>query len=217
MELRASTKIDPRALRGSLTIHGLLVAAYLLMVLLPRLSFEFGRTEDIPIEVIDVPRVAPQPLEAAKPKPKTETQKPRAVFGLSKKALTTSNEAAPEAKAGNTLAKEQDDLKLREEDAESLPIPTDDYLVSEMPVLLADFRVPYPPDAKKAGIQGAVLLDLLIDGEGRVRQATVVQGLFASLDEAARRAALELRFRPARVAEKPVAVRIRYAYRFVLE
>ncbi|NDD92485.1 TonB family protein, partial [bacterium] len=124
---------------------------------------------------------------------------------------------APELKSGNTLAKTPDDLRLKDSDADSLPIPTDDYLVSQMPVLISDFRVAYPEDAKKAGVQGAVILELLIDDSGRVRQAQVIQSLLPSLDAAALEAAKKLLFKPARVSEKSVAVRIRYAYRFVLE
>jgi protein TonB len=209
--------LDSRALRGSILIHAGIAALYLLAVVLPRLVSDRGPLEKIDFDVIDAPKVAPQPLEAAPPKPKQEAAKPRSVFGLSRKAITGSDSSAPSSKAGNTLAKEQDQEKLRDDDADSLPIPTDEYLVSQMPVLLSDFRVPYPPDARKAGVQGAVILDLLIDGEGRVRQAAVAQKLFPSLDEAALKAASGLKFKPARVAEKTVAVRIRYAYRFVLE
>jgi protein TonB len=211
-------RLDSRALRGSFLIHASLATAYLLLVILPQLLSGQSRTEVIGFDVIEAPRVAPQPLEAAPPKPEKKAPQPRSVFGLSRKAMTSSSDdSAPTAKAGNTLAKEQDREKLRPDDADSLPIPTDEYLVSEMPVLISDFRVPYPPDARKAGVQGAVILDLLIDGEGRVRQAAVAQKLFPSLDDAALKAASSLKFKPARVAEKTVAVRIRYAYRFVLE
>jgi protein TonB len=211
-------RLDPRALRGSVLIHAALAAAYLLIVILPRLMPDRALPEVIGFEVLEAPRVAPQPLEAAPPKPEKKAPQPRSVFGLSRKAMTSSSdESAPTSKAGNTLAKEQDQEKLRPDDADSLPIPTDEYLVSEMPVLLSDFRVPYPSDARKAGVQGAVILDLLIDGDGRVRQAAVAQKLFPSLDDAALKAASSLKFKPARVADKTVAVRIRYAYRFVLE
>jgi periplasmic protein TonB len=77
--------------------------------------------------------------------------------------------------------------------------------------------VPYPPDAKRLGIQGGVVFDLLIDADGNVRQATLVQGPGHGLDEAARDAVGKLRFKPATIEERPVAVRIRYVYRFVLE
>ena len=211
-----TTFADSRSLSNSLLIHAGLVVAYLVIVFTPRFQINLGATEEVPFEVIEAPRVAPMPLApTAQPKPKAS--QPRAVFGLSRKALTSSDSSAPEAKAGNTLAKTPDDTKLKDSDADSLPIPTDDYLVSQMPVLVGDFRVPYPPDAKKAGIQGAVLMDLLIDAQGRVRQAQVIRPLFPSLDAAALEAAKNLVFKPARVSEQTVAVRIRYAYRFVLE
>lgn len=205
-----------KSLQQSLVIHAALVLAYFLITWAPQISFRSSTTEEIPFEVIEAPRVAPLPLEP-KVKPKLPTSQPRAVFGMSRKAMTSSDSSAPDAKAGNTLAKTPDDTRLKDSDADSLPIPTDDYLVSQMPVLVGDFRVPYPADAKKAGIQGAVLMDLLIDAEGRVRQAQVIKPLFPSLDAAALEAARKLVFKPARVADQSVAVRIRYAYRFVLE
>jgi protein TonB len=220
MSTLSSPLSDPpalfKSLQQSLVIHAALVLAYFLIAWAPQISFRGSSTEEIPFEVIEAPRVAPLPLEpTAKPRP--PANQPRAVFGLSRKAITSSDAGAPDAKAGNTLAKTPDDTKLKDSDADSLPIPTDDYLVSQMPVLIGDFRVPYPPDAKKAGVQGAVLMDLLIDSQGRVRQAQVIKPLFPSLDAAALEAARKLLFKPAFVANQTVAVRIRYAYRFVLE
>lgn len=210
-----TTLADPTSLQRSIAIHLGLAAAVLVAGLAPRLTLHSTRIEEVPFEVIEAPRVAPLPLEPAT-RPKAQTPK-RSVFGLSRKSITTSAPSAPEAKAGNTLAKTPDNQKLRDDDPDALPIPTDDYLVSQMPVLLSDFRVPYPPDARRAGVQGAVLLDLLVDSEGRVREARVLKPLFASLDVAALEAAKKLVFKPARAGDQSVAVRIRYAYRFVLE
>jgi protein TonB len=206
----------PTALRNSLLIHLAIATLAMAVTYAPTLSLRFSPTTEIPFEVIEAPRPAAMPLEP-RALPKPPAPRSRAVFGLSRKSITSSDSAAPEAKAGNTLAKAEDQTTLRDEDADSLPIPTDDYLVSQMPVLVGDFRVPYPADARKAGVQGAVLLDLLIDAEGRVRRAEVLKPLFASLDQAALEAAKKLVFKPARVGEQSVAVRIRYAYRFVLE
>lgn len=209
------TLADTTSIQRSLAIHLGLAAAVLIATLAPRLSLRTVPTEEVPFEVIEAPRMAPLPLEPAS-RPKARTPK-RSVFGLSRKAINTSAPEAPEAKAGNTLAKAPDQQTLREDDPDALPIPTDDYLVSQMPVLLNDFRVPYPPDARRAGVQGAVLLELLVDPQGRVREARVLKPLFASLDVAALEAAKKLVFKPARAGDQSVAVRIRYAYRFVLE
>ena len=175
--------------------------------------------ENVEIETVyENPVSAPLtlPQTQPKPKPKAETQ-PRAVFGQSRNAITSDDASAPEFKAGNTVAKAPDQERLAPSDADSLPIPTEEYLVSRMPELLTDLRAPYPPEARKAGVQGAVIMDLLIDSEGNVREAKLISGPGSGLNEAALEAARKLKFRPALVEKNQVAVRIRYSYRFVLE
>jgi protein TonB len=176
-------------------------------------------TESLDITVIETPKAAPNPLNISKPQPKKEAPKPRAVFGASRKSITAAPQdtSAPEGKAGNTVAKAPDQERLRPEDADSLPIPTEEYLVSEMPSLAQEVRIPYPPEAKQKGIEGPVVMDILIDTQGRVRDAKLLQGPDESLNQAALTAVRGFVFKPARVEDKPVAVRIRYAYRFVLE
>ncbi len=173
--------------------------------------------DTIPMDVIDSPKPALSPLRSlpeARSKPQ-ETPSRRKVFGLTRQAVTDS-ESPVESKAGNTVATEVDQKKLRPEDEEPLPIPADEYLVSRMPELLKEVRV-YPAEAKKKGIQGTVYLDLLIDAQGRVRAAEIIQGVSPELDQAAREAALQFLFKPASMEQKNVAVKIRYAYRFILE
>ena len=189
---------------------------------------ERPQKEIVPITVYDQPVIAANPIRALDLKPKP-TPKPKAkvkarkVFGVSKKAirsqpeLTTPKEPAVNVKAGNTTAIAPDDKILREDDAQSLPIPTADYLVSRMPVLLKELKIPYPPNSKRDGVEGPVVMDLLVDTEGSVRQVELVTGPNEELNGAAVEAAKALKFKPARVEDQPVAVRIRYVYRFVLE
>jgi protein TonB len=174
----------------------------------------------VPFEVIEMPIVASQPLrpaaQQAPPKPTPENKvKPRAVFGASRKSVTSAE--GVDVKAGNTIAKDPDTKQLRAEDEDELPLPTEEYLVSKMPELIEDIRVPYPPEAKKRNVEGAVLVDILIDAAGRVREAVFVEGPGFGLNEAALEAVKRFRFRAAEVDGQPVAVRIRYAYRFVIE
>jgi protein TonB len=164
---------------------------------------------EAPTQAANPIRLQPKPI--APPKP---VQAPRAVFGSATDALKS--DSGLEVKAGNTVAKAQDDLKLRDDDAKSLPIPTEEYLVTKMPTLVGDFRIPYPPEAKKKGVQGPVLMDLLIDTKGVVRQAALLQGPGEGLNEAALEAVKQLKFQPAEVEGKPVSVKIRYSYKFVL-
>jgi protein TonB len=169
------------------------------------------------LDVFESPNVAPLPLtiEEAKPKPQEETPR-KAIFGVSRKSLTEADSNV-EVKAGNTVAKTPDLEKLNPEDETALPIPADEFLVTDMPRLKSEVRIPYPPQAKAANIQGPVVMTLLIDASGQVREAKVVQGPGYGLDEAAVEAIKQFRFEPAKVQSNPVAVRIRYTYRFVLE
>lgn len=177
--------------------------------------------ENVVIEVYENPvassqaQLQPQPV-----KPPEEQQKPpprKAVFGVTRKSLTdSSNEAGAETKAGNTIAKEMDQLQLDPNDDSSLPIPVDDYLVTQMPKIKKEVRAPYPEEAKKNGVEGPVIMDVLIDPTGRVREVIVLSGPGFGLNEAAVQALKQFEFAPARVQEQFVAVKIKYKYTFKL-
>lgn len=73
------------------------------------------------------------------------------------------------------------------------------------PVVQSSTEVPYPPDAHG---DASVVLELVVDAEGHVSSATVVEG-GEPFAEQARRAALQWRFTPAHRGSGPVAARIR--------
>jgi protein TonB len=75
----------------------------------------------------------------------------------------------------------------------------------------------YPETARSQGRQGMVVLDLHIDTEGHVKSVDVVQSGGADFDDAAKRAALLLRFTPAFLGSQRVAVKMRQAIQFKLE
>ena len=140
--------------------------------------------------------------------PVPENKPVREVFGASRNTYTDSSAAdGVEIKKGNTLAKEVDTLKLEESDADSLPTPTEEYLVSDMPVLLSEVRPVYPKEAKEKQLEGNVSLDVLIDDKGNVRQVSVIEGL-ELFRSGAVEAMKKFKFKPARVDGKPVAVGI---------
>jgi protein TonB len=177
---------------------------------------EINAPEDIQnlTEVKEAPKVVlksvNEPVPSAKPA--------REIFGASRDSYTDKTVGAEgvEAKKGNTLAKEMDQTKLLDSDATNLPTPTEEYLVSEMPVPLSEIRPTYPKEAKDKQVEGTVALDVLIDQAGKVRQVSVIEG-----PQVFRASALEAMkkflFRPAKVDGKPVAVRIRYSLNFKLE
>jgi protein TonB len=169
-------------------------------------------SRDVTIDMVEISKPS-APVALTRPKP-AEVPKVHQVYGVSRKALTADQGA--EVKAGNTLAKAPDNETLNPSDADSLPVPTEDYLVTQMPQLEKEIVIPYPPEVKKRGIQGAVTMDLLIDAGGNVRKVDLVDGPDPELNAAAVSAVMGFKFKPAMLQAKPVAVRIRYAYRFVI-
>jgi len=74
----------------------------------------------------------------------------------------------------------------------------------------------YPVIAKKAGIQGAVNIQILVDELGRVVSAQIVSGN-AFLNPAAKEAALRARFTPTTLNGVPVKIQGVITYNFRLE
>lgn len=62
----------------------------------------------------------------------------------------------------------------------------------------------YSTEARNASIEGTVSLELEFTATGEVRVIRIVRGLGYGLDEAARRAALGIRFKPAQSDGRPV-------------
>lgn len=201
----------------SIAIHSLIGFVWVVLWLGRGIDFTKRKVD---FEVIEYPAPRTATLQPTKPIEKPKAPPPeRAVFGVSRKAITATTSApnAAEVKQGNTVAKEQDNLQLNKDDADSLPIPADDFLLTSMPKLKSEVRIPYPPEAKKANVEGPVVMDILIDKEGRVRKVDLIKGPGFGLNEAAVAAVQGFEFSPAKVGEDTVAVKIRYTYRFVLE
>jgi protein TonB len=76
----------------------------------------------------------------------------------------------------------------------------------------------YTDDARAAGVEGTVVLDVVVGPDGRTRDIKVVEGLGHGLTEAAIAALQKCRFSPGERQGQPVAVRLtRFKFRFVLD
>jgi TonB family protein len=106
------------------------------------------------------------------------------------------------------LARGQD--AIREEVKRAAP------KLTRPPRLLKFIPAEYPPEARKRGSQGSVNLVVELNAAGGVQGVSVTSSPDPSLSEAAVRAVRQFRFSPAEVDGKPAAVRIQYAYNFVL-
>lgn len=75
----------------------------------------------------------------------------------------------------------------------------------------------YTDEARAAGVEGTVVVDLVVGASGRTRDIRVVKGLSHGLTEAAVAAVKACRFTPGERQGRPVAVRLRaFKIRFVL-
>src|SRR5512145_478346 len=89
--------------------------------------------------------------------------------------------------------------------------------LTRAPELIELVPAEYPPEAERAGVEGTVVLSVVVGEDGTVRQAEVVDpGPHPALGPAALHAAAQLRFRPAEIDGVPAAVEISFRYDFVL-
>lgn len=99
---------------------------------------------------------------------------------------------------------------------EVLPEP-DEFIAYEEPPTRVVFTPPvYPEIARKAGVEGTVVLHVLVDKEGNIRNVRVIKGLGAGLDEAAIESAKNSKWTPAIQNHRPVAVWVSLPIRFKL-
>jgi TonB family protein len=83
----------------------------------------------------------------------------------------------------------------------------------DAPVPVVHEQPQYPEAAHEAGIQGLVLLHVLVGTDGRVKSVKVIRGV-TGLNEAAIEAAKKWVFKPALSNNKPVAIWIEVPFRF---
>ena len=140
------------------------------------------------------------------------------VFGLNRNSYTDDSKESNgiAVKIGNTTAKASDREILKATDSDSLPEPTEEYLVSQMPKVINEVRPNYPKTAREKQLEGSVVLDVLIDQSGNVRHVAVVESADVFKDEAVN-AMKKFKFSPANINGKAVAVKIRYVIKFKLE
>lgn len=86
----------------------------------------------------------------------------------------------------------------------------------EPPRLLREVKASYTDEARRRGLTGDVLLEIVVRRDGSVGDVTVRRGLGAGLDERAIEAIRQWRFAPARRLGAPVDVIVEVAVEFTL-
>ncbi len=84
------------------------------------------------------------------------------------------------------------------------------------PQIIKKVEPKYPEPAKRAGLEGKVIVKMWVDRDGKVKKVVVLKSDAAVFNEPAIEAAKQFVFAPAYVDNKPVAVWISYPFRFRL-
>ena len=85
------------------------------------------------------------------------------------------------------------------------------------PVLVKEVKPQYTAKAKRAGIEGTVLLDCIVETDGSVGDVTVTKSLDEELDQQAVVAARQWTFQPGKKNGKAVRVQIALEMTFTLK
>ena len=110
-----------------------------------------------------------------------------------------------------------------EEEEEEEPDFSDEIfvVVEQMPEMIGGWEalmkdLKYPPLARQAGLEGMVVVKVVIDETGRPLNPEVAKSVHEILDQAAIEAVLEQRFEPGRQRNRPVRVAMAIPVRFQL-
>jgi protein TonB len=118
-----------------------------------------------------------------------------------------------EGAGGDTLIVAPDALLFGNENDEP---GMDEFVPFQMPPMIVKRVEPiYPELARKAGMQGKIVVKALVDREGRVKKVAPIQG-HEIFHEAATQAVIQWVFKPALQQNEPVAVWVAIPLNFVL-
>jgi protein TonB len=170
------------------------------------------------------PKVHRRKLAVARPQPPKPSPLPSPVppvFGATRESVTAGGSSFG-VPLGNTVAtdpRERGPVKPGKPSVAPPPKPRPAPVrVRVNPRLQKEVRVPYPAKARRLGIEGTVTIQVMVGADGAVKETRLVSGPGFGLDEAARRALLRFRFRPAMGTDgRPMPCWITYRYTFQIE
>ena len=207
---------DRKKLRWALIIAAILHVVILFVPLVEGWQGELKQAEKNKVYVVQQVRFRPPP-------PQQEEQK-----------LEVRKKKVP---IPDPTPDEPEPIRIVEEVQPELDIPLDDTIFGipegppptepEGPIMVGgDVKAPekilapqpqYTEIARKARIQGVVIVQAIIDKEGNVTNVKVLKGLPMGLEEAAVSAIKQWRFRPATLNGKPVTVYYNLTVNFKLQ
>ena len=223
MAIRKNPKADLRKSYGVVVEIGM-IAALLLLILAFRVNLDRGETmefQQIEQEVVQMEEIL-QTKQIQKPPPPPKPPVP--------------------VEVPNDEIIEDDDLDLDasldieeplanlppppppEEDEEPEPEPEPEIfvVVEQMPELIGGLgeiqkKIKYPEIARKAGVEGRVIIQFVVDESGSVSEPAVVRGIGAGCDEEALRVVRQAKFKPGKQRGKSVKVKMSLPITFKLK
>jgi protein TonB len=168
-------------------------------------------------------RIAPTPPpEAPKPPPSEAAEPPKEptppVFGVTVESTVT-GDSAMAVPVGDTVAT-NDRTQRKSAPAPAPPgppafAPVPENYIAEWPHVLHEVKEEMPPEARRLGLEGAVMLRVNLDRHGVVRAVRVVKKAGYGFDERAVKALYQFKFSPAIDKNgQPADFVIPYLYRF---
>ena len=197
VDLRGQYKgVFEKALILSLAIHLFIFLTYTEVEVKPYETI----AKQVVVEVQDIPET--QQLKKLPPPPRPSVP------------IESESEDLPE-----DVTIETTDLRVDVAPPPPPPPMADEFVAYDTPPKLIRLVKPkYPDIARKAGIEGMVILKILVDVDGKVIDARVLKPLGnVGCDEAAVKAAKKCLFEPALQRDKPVKVWVSYPVRFILK
>ena len=109
-----------------------------------------------------------------------------------------------------------------EDEPEPEPEPEIFVVVEQMPELIGGLgeiqkKIKYPEIARKAGVEGRVIIQFIVDEGGNVSEPAVVRGIGAGCDEEALRVVRDAKFKPGKQRGKSVKVKMSLPITFKLK
>jgi protein TonB len=109
-----------------------------------------------------------------------------------------------------------------DEEEEEEPEPEIFVVVEQMPELIGGLgeiqkKIKYPEIARKAGVEGRVFIQFVVDEQGNVQDAAVTRGIGAGCDEEALRVVKQAKFKPGKQRGKSVKVKMSLPITFKLK
>ncbi|MBN1306869.1 MAG: energy transducer TonB [Chitinispirillaceae bacterium] len=171
-----------------------------------------------PIDLTKKPLLKQEKDDIVETPPQEQVKRPpRRVYGL-KKVYSTGIGASGSAadaiigKRGNTLDTDIDTITATESDLRAAPVSIT--TVTSQPRIKSQVKPEYTKEMLENSVEGVVRVKVLVDIDGKVKQAVVLDDLGYGSKEKVAEACFKMLFAPAFRGEEPVSVWIMIKFRF---